>query len=405
MSGDGPGHEGREGSVADTIDQTSASDDSAVPPQRSSDETGSTTGSTKNSTDHVLSIAAIAVSLATLIFTATLEISKQELTQRQKLTETLEKLTLVDRELAQVLSADRPTTDLMAVTMTLSNRRMALLESADRLLEDVEDEVTPAEYALLAVSFAQSRDFERAEAYMGRFLEGDLTEFNRASGYRSLANLLSAYGAERADDVRRAYAKALEVLGTSTQPTHVSARVDALFFRSQFEKGLANWDLAVDDGLAAFREADYLPCWDERKHLKLQIIRVLQPLHSSQPEAFQGKLAAYSPAEMRCPGDPPLERFAHVGGGSPANPEHASPEDYVGDYVIDGRTFRISSTRDGLKLLSEGQPPYRLVEASAGGFHLALEGFSAVLELSSDGTMELGLTQPNGEFRGSRISQ
>ena len=138
--------------------------------------------------------------------------------ERRHLSAIFNEIGSVNVEMARLLALPVPDHQKEFAGYALRNQLWTLLQDADRLATTFGDKLSAMERAVLAANFAQIEDLDRAESYLSGLLETEesqeskVSKFQKAVGYRSLANLLILKGRGHFKEAHKNYENAIEAL-------------------------------------------------------------------------------------------------------------------------------------------------------------------------------------------------
>ena len=142
----------------------------------------------------VFSLLAVAIAALSVVISSVSQREQTSGEDRRHLSAIFNEIGSVNAEMAKLLALPIREDQKEFAGYALNNQLWTLLQDADRLAEKLENELGPLELAVLGANFAQIADLDRAERYITEFLQTDVSQVQRATAYRSLANLIVLKG-------------------------------------------------------------------------------------------------------------------------------------------------------------------------------------------------------------------
>lgn len=340
-----------------------------------------------------ISVLSLLVSFALGSFIASNELNKEATTTRQSLTNVLEQIMDIDREVAEFQALSLPNEQKGFAAFSFTNRKMLLLRQAEELYKKLGEKTTAEDAAMIAVAYFHLGDFENAESHMKASVAKAKTLIIRASALRSLA----AFAAILGDHSRatKFYNKALDEIGKPKNDMEINFTMATNQFK--LYQAIARNDY---DGAATFLKelvvsVQNLQCTQERRQWFETIYKMAQMLTPHLDVDISALLKADGKA--KCIFDPPRS-------DSVKSAKSFSP--YMGAYTFQNLRLRVFMWDDDtLSIAMLNQPPYLLkAKEDKGHFKvLGLSGSTAIFHLGATGdALELELIQPSGRFLWSR---
>ena len=341
-----------------------------------------------------ISVGALVVSVAVGSFTAWNETNKGETTTRQSLTNILEQIMDIEREVAefQALSSRNERTNF-SLPFSFMNRTVLLLRQAEELYKKLGEKTTAEDAAMIAVAYAWIGDFENAKSHMEACLAKAKTRIIRASALRSLAN----FAFTRGDHSRATefYDKALDEIGKPKNDMEIDFTMATNLFKVHQAIARNDYDRAATFLKELADNYQDLRCTQARGQWLEKIYDIERMLISH----MGGNIAALprDDGKAKCIYDPLRSDFVK-------SAKSLSP--YMGAYTFQNLRLRVFMWDDDtLSIAMSGQPYYILkAQEDEGHFEvLGLSGSTAIFHQGSTGdALGLELIQPGGRSLWSR---
>ena len=341
-----------------------------------------------------ISVLSLLVSFALGSFIASNELNKEATTTRQNLTNILEQIMDIEREVAefQALSIPNKLNDF-SLPFSFMNRTMLLLRQAEEFYKKLGEKTTAEDAAMIAVAYAWIGDFKNAEFHMKACVAKAKTRIIRASALRSLAT----FAAMRGDHSRatKFYNKALDEIGKPKNDMEINFTMETNQFKMY--QAIARNDY---DGAATFLKelvvsVQNLQCTQERRQRFETIYKMAQMPIPHLDVDISALLKADGKA--KCIFDPPRSDLVK-------SAKSLSP--YIGAYTFQNLRLRVFMWDDDTLSIAMPSQPLYLLKAKEGKGHfevLGLSGSTAIFHLGATGdALELELIQPSGRFLWSR---
>jgi len=218
----------------------------------------------------------------------------------RELGQTIENLTSVEKEIARVAANAYDDPAEYQAAISLANRRLALLESANRLVERLGDEVTGPELAILGASYSQVNEYERAEDYFRRLGELGASPTLQAAGWRSLGNHLAAQGVHRFGEAREAFRKSVVVLAQDQNVSASLVSAENLVYWGQAAQAYGFLPEAMKQYLDARDLYARLPCIPARERFLKRVEQQVAVVAGIDDEAEQLAIERTVVIEVPC---------------------------------------------------------------------------------------------------------
>ena len=341
-----------------------------------------------------ISALALVVSCGALGFTAWNETKKEATTTRQSLTNILEQIMGIDREVAefQALSSRNEQTNF-SLPFSFMNRTVLLLRQAEELYKKLGEKTTAEDAAIIAVAYASVGDFENAKSHMEACLAKAKTRIMRASALRSLATFAIAQGDHSL--ATEFYDKALDEIGKPKNDMEIDFTMATNLFKVHQAIARNDYDGAATSLAALVVKAQDLQCTPVRRQWFERIYDMALMLTPHSEVDISTLLKADGKA--KCIYDPLRSDFVK-------SAKSLSP--YMGAYTFQNLRLRVFMWDDDtLSIAMSGQPYYILkAQEDEGHFEvLGLSGSTAIFHQGSTGdALGLELIQPSGRSLWSR---
>lgn len=163
---------------------------------------------------NLISLFAVAVSVAIFVTTFLSGSKETQFQKLQQFGQVIDQISALGGKEVDVYRMDLPPAIRAGAFMMIANRRVALLNQADRLLADVgDDQVSKLDLALLApayLSIGRQKDAEKYYLALAHAKEEPLLV--QVMGWRSLIALYSHFGREHLGDAREAAEQGLALI-------------------------------------------------------------------------------------------------------------------------------------------------------------------------------------------------
>ena len=284
--------------------------------------------------------------------------------------------------------------------MAIANRRVALINQADRLLADVDlYHISNLELALLAPAYASIGRYKDAENYFLNLAKSKTEPLAiQVMAWRSLVSLYGYWGPEHIDDAKKAMSEGLALIGS--QPHDIMLKGESVMLPYMLASTLMmsrSYDEAFHHLLEAERNAWKMPCVPNRQEflilVRTEIMKIL-PFYPDGQTVLNKSRAEYGPP---CPNDQvnvaAIETVQHD--------ETVLTSDYVGDYRSEFGIVLVRQSAEGLLQVTVGdQPALPLVSVNDSIFG-AQASFGYYIAFQRDDSGEVTrilFLQPNGVF-------
>lgn len=151
------------------------------------------------------------------------------------------------------------------LAIALTNRRMALLTEADRLIKNLGSRAPADQLAILGPEYVSINDYQTALTYFRKLLEPPSTPTERLSAWRSIALVYADEGPPEWAMARAAFARAAAILPDPHDVGSINLELTVHENWAQFESSADNYQSAFLQFLDARLLANRFPCIPERE--------------------------------------------------------------------------------------------------------------------------------------------
>ena len=143
---------------------------------------------------------------------------------------------------------------------TLTNRRLVLLAEADRLTDELGEGIPLNELMVLAVSFGQVAQYEKAVRYFEKVTTQSTSRVAQLTGWRAIGLVNAQRGPEFIEATRTAFSKASQAIPESKDAVAMYGIIEAYQPWADFEFGINNYRVSVELLLRAKHQLVEFPC-------------------------------------------------------------------------------------------------------------------------------------------------
>lgn len=329
----------------------------------------------------LFSLVAVIVAASSVVFSLLYQRQQIAGEERRQLSAVFNELGSVNAEMAKLVALPIGEHEREFASYALYNQLLTLVEEADDLAQRFEHELGPLELAVLGAHFAQVSDLDRATEYLERLTDDDLGPLHKASGYRSLGNVIVLKGKQHFAEARENYRKAIASLREMTSVAAGRELVSIHIMRAR----LSIAEHKLDDARSILGEAwsalRALPCTEDQAYWAAAIRRYAQMVQSPEP--------------------PPSEPCVFIDTPS----EAISLDQQIGRFrAVDGTEYEISLDGTRLRIRSAGQVN-DLVLIRDGMYEIkGLPHYFVLFRQYRNGKYQsITFYQPNGVFFAQRV--
>jgi tetratricopeptide (TPR) repeat protein len=214
-------------------------------------------------------------------------------------------LTKLDSEVLTAAATNPRVADNLGIYF--ANRRVALLEEADRLIDSLGKKAPHAQLAVLAPEYSQVGDYDKALTYFRLLTQPPASTMERLSAWRSIALVYFSEGPAAYDEGRNAFRQAAAVLPDPKDIGSINLLVLLHEQWAQFEEAAQQYAAAVQHLDEARKLVNRFPCMPEQATAAArldgegrQAIDELRRHDAAQAEAAQASWAEATHAD-KCP--------------------------------------------------------------------------------------------------------
>ncbi len=223
-----------------------------------------------------VSIAALAISASIAAFTVWNELETGLKSDQDQLSNIVSQLTEIDLAQAELLASTENIAATRNAGISLSNQRVVLLHAADRVVERLDDTVSPQELAILGAAYYQSSQLDRAQFYWELLARKARTRSDKASAWRSLGNLYFIKGEAHVADARSAFSEAFDALKNPESLYDVNGSIEILNQWAANEAAHGNSQQALEVIKKGEALLEVLPCYPSRVYAVSSMAQTLE---------------------------------------------------------------------------------------------------------------------------------
>lgn len=351
---------------------------------------------------NVLSLVAVVVTIVLFVVTLVMGAAEDRARKQQEIAQLVDQISALQTEEVDLYSAAVPMNVRSGALMSIANRRHTLINQAESLLADVEDELSKLDLALLATTYVSAGLVKPAER---RFLDlANAEEERLAMRVMSWRSLVGIYGLreDRLQDAEDAARAGLEL--ARTDEDDIALRTELVLIPLALANTLTasrRYDDALQQLVAAERDAWKLQCGSSRQELLAVVQSEIAGMLAQAPDLSGGEDLVNSARKQygaRCLGDVMVEPME-------VDPEAAAPTEvgHAGVYQLRFNSVTVEPVVPGggnLRVRGLPGPPRLLVPISDDLFAQdgALGHYIFFQRDTVGNILHLVLLQPNGPF-------
>lgn len=349
---------------------------------------------------NLISLLAVIFSVTMFAVTYVSETKELQFQKLQQLNQVIDQISSLAGQESEIYRTKAPPTVRANAFMAIANRRIALVNQADRLLADVDQQrVSHLELALMAPAYTHLGRYKDAEkSYLNLAKSKTEPLIVRVSAWRSLVSLYGSWGPEHIDDAKKAMSEGLTLIGRQANDIMLKGQSVMLPYMLAFNLVMTrSYDEALHFLLEAERNAWAMPCLPDRQEflimVRTEILKIL-PLYPDGQTVLNKSRAEYG---QPCPNDQAIITTTRT---APHN-ETVSTSDYVGDYKSNIGIVLVRESTEGLLQVTVGdKPALTLVSVGNGifGVQASLGYYLAFLRDDAGEVTRILFLQPNGVF-------
>ena len=357
---------------------------------------------------NVISVGALLATVGIFSITMVLATRDEQVRKQEQVGQLIEQISKLAGEEAGLYAVSMPPSARASAFMAIGNRRNVLLRQAESLLEDVEQQMTKLELALLATTYMSAGLLDKAEPHLKNLAnaEGERTN-SRVMAWRSLALLYAQLGPEYLEKAKNAATQGLKLINSS-EPNVVLQTGELFLIPFSLASGLAitgQYEAAFDYFITAEQTLRKMPCTSHRLEFQAVLRFEMEKFLALYPEGHDvlSKVRKeYRPVQP-CPRGPTPAVASMTQSHSNDRAPRPSTSDLTGTYEMGSVSVIIDADTNGnlsAKDLRLARYPIPLVPLGRDVFVLQSTPlyYLYFLRGNTGHVTELRLLQPNGPY-------
>lgn len=360
---------------------------------------------------NLISLLAVAVTVAIFVITYLSGMKETRFQKLQQFGQIMDQISALASKEVEIYRTDVPPSLRANAFTMISNRRVALINQAERLLNDInedpvsnnEDLVSKLDLAILAPAYASIGRYKDAEKYLKKLAKANKEPLVvQVAGWRSLVWLYGYMGPEHIIDAKKAMSKGLALIGSQSNDIMLKRESVMLPYALAFNLIMArSYGEAFGYLLEAERNAWAMPCALNRRELLIMVQTEIEKILPLYPDGRTTLYKSRAEYDQPCPNDQAIVATTPTA----QHDEAVLTSDYVGDYRSDFGIVLVRESAEGLLQVTVGDKPVLTLVSVGDDIFVVQANLGYYLAFQRDDAGEVThilFLQPNGVFSAFR---